>query len=196
MNTIVVVIIVIVVIAVVAAAGAYVYRRRQSSSLQERFGPEYERTVRQAGHRRSAEKVLHEREKRRSSFDVTPLSEQAAAAYRSEWAEIQQGFVDEPAGAVRRADVLVVRMMRDSGYPVDDFERRADDISVDHPDVAQHYREAHAVAVKQVAGEADTEQLRQAVTSYRELVAALLDDSSPADGPSPTYGTRRSDGDT
>jgi uncharacterized protein YneF (UPF0154 family) len=193
MNTIVVVIIVVVLVAG-AIAGFYVYQRKQSSRLQDRFGPEYERTVREAGHRRSAEKVLHEREKRRSDFELRPLSESAMTGYRNEWAEIQQEFVDDPATAVRSADVMVVRMMRDRGYPVDDFERRVDDISVDHPEIAQHYREAHAVAVKQADGTADTEQLRQAVTSYRRLVDALLDDSSlPADGRSQTYGTRRRD---
>jgi hypothetical protein len=72
-------------------------------------------------------------------------------------------------------------MMRESGYPVDDFDRRVDDISVDHPDVAQYYREAHAVAVSQLTGTAGTEQLRQAVTSYRELVEALLRDSGSRD---------------
>ena len=87
---------------------------------------------------------------------------------------IQKGFIDQPGDAVQRSDALVVRMMRDSGCPVDDFDHRVDDISVDHPDVVQHYRDAHAVAVAQLNGDADTEQLRRAVTSYRELVDALL----------------------
>jgi hypothetical protein len=90
---------------------------------------------------------------------------------------VQQSFVDRPAGAVADADRLVLRMMRESGYPVDEFEQRADDVSVDHPDVAMHYREAHRIAVAHARGDADTEDLRQAVTAYRHLVDALLDDS-------------------
>lgn len=192
MDTIYVVIVILVVLAAVAAVAFIAYQKKQSSRLQEKFGPEYERTVGAAEDRSSAEKTLREREKRRSGFEVTPLSQDAASGYRDEWAEIQRDFVDEPAGAVRRADVLVVRMMRDSGYPVDDFDRRVDDISVDHPDIAQHYRDAHAVAVAQDAGRADTEQLRQAVTSYRQLVDALLHDSSGAANgeSSETYETR------
>lgn len=175
MDTVVVVVIVVVVVAV-AVAAAVLYRRRRSDQLRQRFGPEYERAVEDTDDRREAEKDLRHRERRRSAFEVKPVTGPDAARYRQEWADIQQLFVDEPAEAVERADRLVVQIMRDSGYPVDDFEHRVDDISVDHPEVAQHYREAHLVAVAQAAGDADTEQLRQAVTSYRHLVAALLHD--------------------
>jgi len=173
MNTIIIVIVVVLV--VLAAATALVaYQRRRSARLQHKFGDEYERTVQETDDRRAAEKDLREREKRRSHLEVTPLAGADAARYQEEWAGIQQRFVDQPAEAVEQADRIVVRMMRDSGYPVDDFDQRADDISVDHPDVAQHYREAHAVAAAQARGDVDTEQLRQAVTSYRQLVDALL----------------------
>lgn len=184
MDTITVIIVVVVVL-VAAAAAAAVYQRRRSTGLRQRFGQEYQRTVRGADDRRAAEKDLHKREKRRSQFEVTPPSSAAATGYREEWASIQQRFVDQPDEAVQQADQLVVRMMRDSGYPVDEFEQRVDDISVDHPDVAQHYREAHAVAVAQNRGTADTEQLRQAVTSYRSLVDALLRDSGSRDASQP-----------
>lgn len=182
MDTVVIVIVIVVVVAAVVVA-AVLYRRRRSEQLQQRFGPEYQRTVEETDDRREAEKDLRGREKRRSGFEITPVTGEDAARYREEWADIQQGFVDQPAEAVERADRLVVQIMRDSGYPVDDFEHRVDDISVDHPDVAQHYREAHSVAVAQAAGAADTEQLRQAVTSYRQLVDALLRDSSVPGAP-------------
>ena len=175
MNTLgVIITIVIVVIIVVAVAASIVARRRRSAHLRERFGPEYRHTVERARGRRAAEKDLREREKRRASYQIRPLGDGAAAQYREEWTGIQQRFVDQPAEAVQQADLLVARMMRESGYPMDDFEHRAGDISVDHPEVAQHYREAHAVAVAQLDGTADTEQMRQAVTRYRELVDVLL----------------------
>jgi dephospho-CoA kinase len=62
------------------------------------------------------------------------------------------------------------------GYPVDDFDQRADDLSVSHPEVTQRYREARRIAQANKDGKADTEDLRQAVTSYRSLVLALLAD--------------------
>jgi hypothetical protein len=176
MDTALVLIIVIVVAVVVIVAGvaAFLYQRRRSNQLQERFGPEYDRTIEEAGDRRTAERDLHAREKRRSGLDIKPLTGDTAGRYRDEWNSLQAGFVDEPGRAVEQADILVVRMMRESGYPVDEFDQRADDISVDHPEVAQYYREAHRVAVAQSEGEADTEELRQAVTAYRRLVDVLL----------------------
>lgn len=183
MDTTLIIIIVIVVVVLAAAAAAVVgSRRRRTAHLQERFGPEYDRTLEDSDGQRAAEKDLRDREARRDQFEIVPLSSDAAARYRQEWAGIQQLFVDQPAEAVHQADGLVVRMMSDSGYPVDDFDRRADDISVDHPEVAQHYRAAHAVAVAQLNGRADTEELRQAVTSYRELVDALVRDSGSSSG--------------
>ena len=181
METVVVVVIIIVVVLAVGVAVAALYRHRRSAQLRQRFGPEYDRTLEETDDRGEAERELRERQRRRSEFEVTPVSGQDAARYREEWANIQHRFVDQPAEAVERADHLVVQIMRDTGYPVDDFEHRVDDISVDHPDVVQHYREAHAVAVAQAAGATDTEQLRRAVTSYRQLVDALLHDSG--DGP-------------
>ncbi len=181
MDTITIVAITVAVLVIAAVVGYLAYQRQQSSRLQRKFGAEYERTVEETEDRRSAEKTLIGREKRRSEFEVTPLSADQAADFRAAWAEIQQDFVDQPAESVRRADVLVVRVMREMGYPVDDFEQRVGDISVDHPTVAQHYREAHTIAAAQAEGRADTEELRQAVTSYRQLVDALLDGS--ADGP-------------
>lgn len=193
MDTItIVVVVVIVVLAAVAVAGFVLVKRRRSTQLQQRFGSEYERTVDEAGDRSTAEKDLKQREKRRSQFEVTPLSSASADRYRDEWKNIQQRFVDEPGHAVEQADRLVVRMMRECGYPVEEFDKRADDISVDHPDVSQNYREAHSVAVTQSQGQADTEQLRQAVTSYRRLVDALLENRGVTDqGRSPgTTGTQ------
>lgn len=180
MDTVTVVI-VIVVLLVGAGAAAFFFLRSRSAHLQQRFGPEYERAVRETDSRLSAERDLAQRERRRSQLEITPLPDSAAARYREEWASIQQRFVDEPAEAVQDADRLVVRMMRESGYPVDDFEQRADDVSVDHPQVAQHYRDGHAVAVAQSRGAADTEELRQAVTSYRHLVDALLQPRTSGD---------------
>ncbi|TCC29039.1 hypothetical protein [Kribbella speibonae] len=170
-------IVIIVVVLLAAAALFYLYQRRRSGELQQRFGPEYERTVEESGDRRSAERELRGRERRVSRLNITPLSRESAQTYRAEWAEVQQSFVDRPAGAVADADRLVLRMMRESGYPVDEFGQRADDVSVEHPAVAMHYREAHRIAVAQARGDADTEDLRHAVTAYRQLVEALLDDS-------------------
>jgi hypothetical protein len=89
---------------------------------------------------------------------------------------MQTGFVDRPQVAVADADRLVTDLMRERGYPVDDFETRSDLVSVDHPDVVENYRTAHGIAVRTVDGRTSTEDLRQAVISYRALFEEMLVD--------------------
>ena len=62
--------------------------------------------------------------------------------------------------------------MRERGYPVEDFEQQAADVSVDHPEVVEHYRKAHAIHSERSAS---TEDLRQAMVHYRALFAELLE---------------------
>ena len=109
------------------------------------------------------------------------LRPEERSRFRNSWNEIQRGFVDDPRQSLHAADLLVGEVMRTRGYPVeDDFDRRADDLSVDHPRVVQHYREARRV--RDSEGEVDTEQQRTAVTSYRSLIDALLGDDDEAHG--------------
>jgi hypothetical protein len=172
-TTAIIVIVLVVLVAVIL--GVVLGRRRRSASLQQHFGPEYERSVSASGDRRAAEAELTERRQRREEFDVRDLRPEERDRFRGSWNEIQRGFVDDPRRSLQAADLLVVEVMRTRGYPVDDdFDRRADDLSVDHPRVVQHYREARRV--RDSGGEADTERQRTAVTSYRSLIDALLGD--------------------
>ena len=87
---------------------------------------------------------------------------------------VQTDFVDAPTDAVGRAERLVTRVMRERGYPIDDFDQRAADISVDHPDIVENYRSAHAIYQSQHNGEINTEDARQAFVHYRALFDRLL----------------------
>jgi len=169
------VVLIVVVLLVLVVLGIVLSRRRRSTQLQQHFGPEYERSVAATGDRRSAEAELAERRQRREQFDVRDLDPEERDRFRGSWNEIQRGFVDDPRQSLQGADLLVAEIMRARGYPVeDDFDRRADDLSVDHPRVVQHYREARKV--RDDDGEVDTERQRTAVTSYRSLINALLGD--------------------
>jgi hypothetical protein len=148
---------------------------RRTRSLQERFGPEYDRELEKAGGRREAERELAEREKRHDELELRPLSEDARERYVEEWQETQSRFVDDPTGAVSEADDLVQRVMRDRGYPVDDFDQRAADISVEHPELVERYRTANGIARASEHGEASTEDLRHSVRHYRALFVELLE---------------------
>ena len=131
-----------------------------------------------AGGRRQAEQELRDKAARRDQLDIRPLRAEARERYADEWALVQEGFVDEPGDSVDQADALVVRVMRERGYPIDDFETRTDMAAVDHPDVVEHYRAAHKIRTANRTGDADTEALRVAVVHYRWLFDALLLDES------------------
>jgi hypothetical protein len=165
---------------VVGVLAAYLARQRQTEGLKERFGPEYDRAVSERGEQRAAEEELAERERKREQLDIVPLAPEARDKYAGSWREVQTRFVDDPPGAVNDADRLVTDVMRERGYPIDDFEQRAADISVDHPEVVSNYRAAHAIYMKQQNGGGETEDLRQAFVHYRALFEELLDTREPA----------------
>lgn len=155
--------------------------RQRSRHLQEKFGPEYGRTVAERGDRRTAESELREREQARERLEIRPLSERQRERYGGEWQQVQSDFVDNPSDAVAKADRLVAEVMRERGYPVDDFEQQTAVVSVDHPDVVANYREGHAIYLSVDRGDASTEDLRQAMQHYRALFDDLLE--NPAEEP-------------
>ena len=149
--------------------------RKQTQGLKEKFGPEYERVVEDADDQRAAESELVARERNRNKLDIVALSPQTAAQFADDWRAVQTSFIDNPADAVGDADRLVNAVMRERGYPVDDFDRRADDISVDHPQVVDSYRAAHTIYLSQEQGGIDTEKQREAFVHYRALFEKLLE---------------------
>jgi FtsZ-interacting cell division protein ZipA len=164
--------IVIGVVVLVALVVWQALRSRRSRTLQDRFGPEYDRTLERADGKRDAEADLAERAKRRDELDIRPLTPAARDRYLEEWRSVQVRFVDDPSGAVGQADTLIQSVMRDRGYPVDDFEQRAADISVDHPNVVENYRAGHRLS------NGGTEEQRQAMVHYRGLFEELVDDGA------------------
>lgn len=174
-NRVMVVIAVIVIAVIVAAVIAFLTsRKRRSQQLRERFGPEYDRVVRQEGDARKAEGVLQFREKRREKFNIRPLSAADRSSFAVRWNEVQARFVDDPRGAVTVADSLVTDVMQVRGYPIGEFDQRAADLSVDYPLIVDNYRAAHDIAARHSAGKATTEDLRQAMVHYRALFQELL----------------------
>ena len=165
----------VVVLVLIALAAWFFYQKRQSQRLQQRFGPEYKRTIDQLGSRSKTESELKAREKRVERLHIVPLVPPEAARFSQAWKAVQSRFVDNPKDAVVEADKLVRELMQKRGYPVGDFERRAADISVDHPNVVENYRAAQAITMRAERGAADTEELRKAVVHYRALFAELLE---------------------
>ena len=177
-NHLLLVIIVVAVLAVIVIA-ALAMRKRRSQKLRERFGPEYDRVVRQEGDVRKGEGVLEFREKRREKFQIRPLSPTDRSSFNYSWNEVQSQFVDDPKAAVTIADSLVLDVMQARGYPMGDFDQRAADVSVDHPRVVENYRAAHDIARRHSRGQASTEDLRKAMVHYRTLFQELLETDQP-----------------
>lgn len=177
----VIVLAVLLAIALVALA-YFITEQRRRAHLQERFGPEYDRTLDETGNRRHAERELAHREHRRQKLDITPLDAMQRDAFAASWRKTQERFVDSPRQAVAEADALVRDVMTERGYPMGDFERQSADLSVDHADVVGHYRAAHEIRVIDTEERgATTEQLRSAMVHYRALFESLL-----APEPAPT----------
>lgn len=169
------IIVIVVAVAVIAAIAYLVYRRQRTRSLKGKFGPEYDRAVDSYGGRGRAESALTKREKRVEKLDIHPLAPHEASRFAGDWKTVQMRFVDDPAAAIGDADRLVAQLMNARGYPMVDFEQRAADISVSHPDVVEHYRAAHEIAQKHRQRPVSTEELRKAFLHYRQLFASLLE---------------------
>jgi FtsZ-interacting cell division protein ZipA len=152
---------------------------RRTSDLRDRFGPEYDRVAEDTD-RSTAEAELEHRVERREEFDIKPLPEDSRKRYQESWRDVQAQFVDDPRGAIGTADKLLKSVMAERGYPIEDFDQRASDLSVDHPNVVQHYREGHRIAEESKRNGTSTEDLRQALKHYRELFEELV-------GPTPEH---------
>jgi nitrogen fixation-related uncharacterized protein len=180
-NTTAIVTLTVVVVVILVALGlvALLWRRR-SLKLQEQFGPEYKHAVRQYGDARKAEAELAAREKRVRKLEIRPPTQEDQSRFAEVWRRTQARFVDEPSKAVDEADGLIKEVMQTRGYPVGDFEQRAADISVDHPDVVINYRAGREIAERNKSGQATTEDLRQAMMHYRSLFEELVEIEEPA----------------
>ena len=175
------IVIAVVVMALIAWAAIEASRRRRTESLRSQFGDEYDRVVDTAESPREAESDLEQRRRRREALEITPLPPGARARYVEEWRSVQARFVDDPTGALAAADALVTQVMSERGYPMEDFDQRAADISVDHPRTVEDYRVAHDISTRigdrDGDGDADTEEMRRAMVHYRPLFDELLEEA-------------------
>jgi hypothetical protein len=176
MDPVVWIIIAAVAVLVTGAIVWFAINKRRTQQLREQFGPEYDRTLEGYDDRREAESELQARRARRENLDIRPLDPASRRRYATQWKDVQSRFVDEPAAALTQANGLVLMVMRERGYPTEDFDQRAADVSVDHPQVVENYRAANAISARVGSDQASTEDMRQGLVHYRALFAELLDE--------------------
>ena len=177
----------IVIVAVAAVALILVFavvsatrRKRRRGHLQERFGPEYERTVSAEG-RKEGEQRLSTVEKEHDELDIKPLSPGARERYLEEWRQTEARFVNDPGDAARSADRIVVRVLEDRGYPTDlDTDGKVAHVAAEHPDVVERYRHGHEMLASD-DDDHETENLRKAMIDFRAVFDELVvDEREPA----------------
>jgi hypothetical protein len=166
------------VLVLLLAALAIARNVRRGRTLRAQFGPEYQRVLAEQGNREIAELELEERRRRRMELEIRAVSERERARYLHWLDELRAGLDDHPQQAVAEIDALVLEVMHARGYPAESFSQSVADISVDHPDAAQDYRAARALATREVSGDASTERLKTAFRHYEALAHQLLVDES------------------
>ena len=170
-------------------------RRRNTATLREHFGDEYDRTVEARGGVGKAEHDLAEREARVKKLDIRPLEARQRSEFIDEWREVKALFVDSPVEAVHHGDRLLTKIMTARGYPMGDFDRRYEDLTVDHGEVARHYRDGHDIVVRDASGQASTEDLRQAMIHFEALFDDLVNEVTGVDNTRPMRRKTDRDGD-
>lgn len=168
----------ILIVALVVLAAWLTMRRRRTDHLRDRFGDEYDRTLDDSGGRSRAEAALEEREKRVAKLEIRPLTDEERGQYAREWVEVKSVFVDSPPEALLHADRMLANMMKAKGFPMADFDHLYEDLTVEHGDVARHYRAGHQIAERNAAGSATTEEMRQAMKHYEALYDHLVSDGT------------------
>jgi hypothetical protein len=188
-QTLFTVLIIVVVLVALVVVGTVMFRRRR---LQARFGPEYERVVAEHEDRSAAERELRDRERRHDALELRALDGAARRRFTERWQQVQAQFVDDPAQAVTAGDALFGEIVAARGYPAEGDER-LDALSVEHARPLGHYRDAHEIFLRSRDGRASTEDLRQALVHYREIIADLVGSESIVDtAPSPATSATQS----
>jgi hypothetical protein len=168
---------ILVAIIVVGAAAVVVALELRRARLRRQFGPEYTRLAKELGSERKAQTELLARQRRAAKLNISPLSAAQQARYTRDWTGLQERFVDAPADAVTGAANLVARLLKERGYPADDQNELVVALSVHHPRQLDQYRKGMSISGR--SGSVSTEELREAMLSYRALFNDLAGAKSP-----------------
>jgi len=112
-------------------------------------------------------------------FAVRPLGQADRSRYADAWRAIQIELKDEPGRACAHADLLAAEVMTARGYPMDEFDRRSEELAADHPIIVRNYWIAHDIAARQEA--ATPAELREAMAAFQVLIDELVGEAPLTD---------------
>jgi len=156
------------------------HRSNRTAGFKTRFGSEYDRAVATHGSSNKAESKLADRETRVEAMKIRELGPAERERFIVQWNGLQSRFVDHPKTAVIEADEVINALLLARGYPKNDFDQRAADVSVTYPNVMENYRLANGIAIRTGLAEATTEELRTAMIQYRAVFDELIRAQTPA----------------
>lgn len=182
MWTIVIIAAVVVVAAIAIAMWMSMRKKNEQKRLQSTFGREYDETFARTGDQKAARQDLKARAERVQKYELRPLENDQRRRFIMEWESMQSSFVDDPANAVTKADILLADVMKARGYETDrgDQAARIEDVSVGHGDEAAAFREAAEISRLNRDGRATTEDLRRAIKDYAVVFDSLLNEPQRA----------------
>ena len=169
---------VVVVVALLAAFLVPRYRRQQhgrQEKAREEYGPEFERTARERGSERKAERELRKRRERVES-SIRPLSKESRRRYEEEWDRVEHTFVEDPVASLDAADRVVTDILTERNFPTDSRPEATKGVGVMHPEVVENFREAQRVRAEATRpeGDPDPEEMRRAIQEYRSVYERLM----------------------
>lgn len=176
--TYIIIAVVLIVVVMGLIMGPIFSRNQRSKQFKDHYGSEYDHTVQAVGDEKKAQAELDKRQKHVDELNIRPLSSKERERYTADWLSVQSKFVDEPGQAIVEADRLIMEVMQVRNYPLSDFEQRVADVSVSYPGLADNYRAAREIALKNEQRQADTEELRRAMIYYRSLFDQLLENEA------------------
>jgi hypothetical protein len=188
-GSVILLVLVLLVIAVAAALASRVVHRQ--AAQRRRVGAEFTRLVREAGPRKARAEFAGRR-RRVDRLGIKQLSGERRAGYARQWTAAQERFIDSPPQAASTAAELVTAVAAERGYDVSDSSQLLVDLSVYHGRYLDGYRRAAQTTAR--AGDAATEELRQALLAHRALFMDLLE--APDDRPAVTTGRPAGSGGT
>jgi FtsZ-interacting cell division protein ZipA len=172
--TVLVIVLIVIALIIVGLVAFFVYRRRRQARAREEYGPEYERMVEERGSEREAEQELRKRRERVES-EIQPLSEESRRRYDVQWQQVERTFVDDPAASLDDADRVVAEILTERNFPADSRQEASEGVGVMYSGVVEDFREAQQIHqdATRSQGEADLDQMRQAIQKYRSVYEQL-----------------------